>query len=95
MTDKLIKKVIDDLSNMPQVLAIYLFGSKASGRAGPLSDTDLAVFLSDNSKKTIAQVGSMSSDKIDITIFEQAPPYLKYAILKNSKPIYVKNKSFV
>jgi len=95
MTDKLINKVIEDLSNMPAVLAIYLFGSNASGRAGPLSDTDLAVFLSDHSKKTLAKVGAMSSDKIDITIFDTAPPYLKYSILKNSKPIYVKNKSFV
>ena len=38
----------DAICTVPGVLFAYLFGSQATGRAGPLSDVDVAVYLDDS-----------------------------------------------
>lgn len=42
-----IKSLVDYLATQPDVLAAYLFGSYATGKARPQSDVDVAVLLSE------------------------------------------------
>lgn len=74
------------------VVAGTLFGSQATGRAGPLSDVDIAVWLDPNlpreklsalrSELTLAAVEALGTDEIDIVVLNGAPPLLRHRALK-------------
>ena len=68
----------------------YLFGSIASGKAGPLSDLDLAIYLDrrlDSFKyrlqlmEKLARI--MKSEKFDLVVLNSASIVLKYEVVKN------------
>jgi uncharacterized protein len=67
----------------------YLFGSRARGATGPLSDTDVAVYFDRRIKlgeyrlnlmERLAKI--LKSDKLDLVVLNQAPPLLKHEIIK-------------
>ena len=67
----------------------YLFGSRARGQAGPLSDTDIAVYLDGRIKlgdyrlnlmEKLAKI--LKSDNLDLVVLNQAPPLLRHEIIK-------------
>ena len=67
----------------------YLFGSRARGQAGPLSDTDVAVYLDRRIKhgdyrlklmEKLAKI--LKSDQLDLVVLNQAPPLLRHEIIK-------------
>lgn len=82
----------------PQIKLVYLFGSRASGHAGPLSDFDFAVYLQENNKlkrfkiklQLIAKLNKLlKNNSIDVVILNDATsPELKYNILTGGKLIY-------
>lgn len=84
----------------PQVKLIYFFGSKASGKAGPLSDFDFAVLLDEEDtqkrfkiriKILIKLSEVLKTDNIDLIILNDAKnPELKFSIIKDGKVIYEK-----
>ncbi len=41
-------KFKDLFDDYPYIAAVYLFGSQSSGKAGPMSDVDIAILLKDN-----------------------------------------------
>ena len=68
----------------------YLFGSMASGMAGPLSDLDLAVYLDrrlDSFNYRLRLMSSLprllKSEKFDLVVVNSAPVVLKYEVIKN------------
>src|SRR4030042_1799858 len=67
----------------------YLFGSRARGQAGPLSDTDIAVYLDRRIKQGDYRLKLMEkltkflkNDNLDLVILNQAPPLLRHEIVK-------------
>ena len=67
----------------------YLFGSRARGQAGPLSDTDVAVYLDRRIKhgdyrlKLMEKLAKIiKSDNLDLVVLNQAPPLLRHEIIK-------------
>jgi predicted nucleotidyltransferase len=67
----------------------YLFGSRARGQAGPLSDTDVAVYLDRRIKLGDYRLNLMEklskilkSDHLDLVVLNQAPPLLRHEIIK-------------
>jgi len=67
----------------------YLFGSRARGQAGPLSDTDVAVYLDRRIKpgdyrlKLMEKLAKfLKSDHLDLVVLNQAPPLLRHEIIK-------------
>lgn len=66
----------------------YLFGSMASGKASPLSDVDIAVYLNegDFSQKRLELIGDLSdilgTDRVDIVILNTAPPGLRARVVR-------------
>jgi predicted nucleotidyltransferase len=97
---QLIPKAVDYLQSYDDVLFAYLFGSLAKGSAAPLSDVDIAVYLSERdnySEKKVEILGSlndiMETDKIDLVILNTAPLSLEMKILEN-KTILVDKDTF-
>ncbi len=89
------KKIKELFQSYSQIKLVYLFGSTAKGKKGPMSDYDFAIYLSDESKSDIKieLMGRLSdilnTDKIDIVVLNfTESPELKFNIIKDGKLIY-------
>ncbi len=78
----------------PQIKLVYFFGSKATGKGGPLSDYDFAVYADEKDPKKIFEIKIdlivglnriLKTDKIDLVILNTAFPEMKYNIIKEGK----------
>ncbi len=99
--ESLIPKAVDYLQARTDIHFAYLFGSLAKGKRMPLSDVDIAVYLSDDaniidSKMDIIGklIDLLETDEIDIVILNTAPLTLRMKILENRKVI-VDNSPFI
>lgn len=89
------------LQSRPDILFAYLFGSLAQGKPKPLSDVDIAVFLSED-KDAVGEkmelLGELTeileTDEVDLVILNTAPPTLRMKILEN-KRVIVDNAPFL
>ncbi|MEM0225860.1 MAG: nucleotidyltransferase domain-containing protein [Thermofilaceae archaeon] len=82
-----------------RILAAYLFGSRAKGYATPESDYDIAVLLSETPRdlldfylRLLNKLTDTLGDNVDLVILNEAPPELKYQVVKHGKPIHVRNE---
>lgn len=83
-----------------EVKLAYLFGSRATGNFGPMSDYDFAIYLEeeDATKRFNLKMDlyyllnrKLKDDKIDIVILNESQlPDLKFNIINEGKLIYVK-----
>ena len=84
------------------VVASYLFGSQTTGKAGPLSDIDLAVLFEQAIPKNhwgklklhllTELIGFFRSNRVDLVCLNEAPPFLAYEeIIRSGKLIFSKN----
>jgi len=75
------------------VIAIYVFGSSATGKNRPGSDIDLAVMVA-GAFSGMARVemetalSNLLSRDVDLVVFGQASPLLQHQILKYGRLIY-------
>jgi uncharacterized protein len=75
------------------VVAAALFGSQASGRAGPLSDIDVAVWLDPGVEPTLdrrlelteAATGALGTGEVDLVILNGAPPLLRHRAVQSQR----------
>jgi len=81
------------------VVLAYVFGSVARGRAGPLSDLDVAVLLADDAdigrrhlELIAALTSSIKSSEVDVVILNDAPVALAYRVLRDGRPIVNRNE---
>lgn len=84
----------------PRIKLVYLFGSRANGKTGPLSDYDFGIYLSEKDPKKrfdlrlklIAEISKeLKDDKVDVCILNDIDaPELKYNIIKNGRIIFEK-----
>ena len=80
------------------VVLAYLFGSQAEGRAGPLSDIDLAALLAPEISSIerfrvqldlIGDCGHLfQRNDVEVIILNEAPPLLAYEVIRNGKLLY-------
>ncbi|MGA1826407.1 MAG: type VII toxin-antitoxin system MntA family adenylyltransferase antitoxin [bacterium] len=82
------------LKGNPKVIFAYLFGGLAKGKLGPLSDVDIAIFLSldaDYLKEKIEIQGKLidilKTDELDLVVLNKAPLPLSARIIRNKKII--------
>jgi uncharacterized protein len=68
----------------------YLFGSHAIGRTTPLSDVDVAVYPDKRVNAFEYRLSRMEAlsrivktDRVDVVLLNDAPPLLKYEIIRN------------
>lgn len=82
--------VIREIRKERGVEAIYLFGSRASGKHKPYSDIDLCVITGEGARRE--RILSNSSERIDTSIFWDLPLYIRFRVIKEGKPLYVKDR---
>jgi predicted nucleotidyltransferase len=80
------------------VLVAYLFGSQAVGRAGPASDYDIAVLFApeasaaERGRWRLELIGRLidvyHSDAIDLVILNDAPPLLRFEVIRVRHVLY-------
>jgi len=95
MSEKTIQQIKKIISSFKQVKLAYIFGSQATGKAGPLSDYDFAVYLDERDKakmfdirlKLMTQLGLLlKTDEVDVVVLNTADsPDLKFDAIKNGK----------
>lgn len=99
------KKLTDFFTSRAEVLAVYLFGSHATGKAGPLSDIDLAFFIDFSfidekdfpygyqSFLITELMKLLGTNDVDAIILNTAPPLLKFQVLKYGEVIFCRSES--
>lgn len=93
-----LEKILDVIRLYPAIKLAYLFGSKASDQAGPLSDYDFAFYVDLKDEKRIFDLKlslqdqitrALKTDEIDIVILNLIKqPEMKYSIIKNGQLFY-------
>ena len=86
-----IQKIAKKMSKIKGVDAVFLFGSYATGKNNALSDIDLCVFgkLSEKAKEEVLR---FSSEKLDISLFDELPIWIKTRVFRDGKPLINKNE---
>ena len=89
-------------ASLDGVVLAYLFGSHARGQAGPLSDVDTAVLLEghpdddrclDMRLEIIGGLmGLLHTNDVDVLILNQAPPALRYAVLRDGVLLFCRDR---
>jgi predicted nucleotidyltransferase len=88
-----IEKISDFAIGRKAVIAIYVFGSVATGKDRPGSDIDLAVMVA-GAFPGMARVemettlSSLLGRDVDLVVFGQSSPLLQHQILKYGRLIY-------
>ncbi len=86
------------------ISALYLFGSQATGKRGPLSDVDVAVLLDEKKvppKKFFrfrlglitAATGACRRPDVDVVILNEATPVLQYEVVRAGRLLYERDHS--
>jgi uncharacterized protein len=84
------------------IVTAYLFGSRARGQSGPISDFDIAVQTTHGLsaqkrfKLKLTLIDRLAklfkTDAIDVVLLEEATPLLTHRILKEGKVLYCSNQ---
>ena len=88
-----LQKLAEVFKRYPQVQAVYVFGSQASGRAGPESDLDLAIIPTDRSVKEkkldiLAGLARLGYCDVDLVFLEEDDLVLAYEAIRQNRLIY-------
>lgn len=82
------------LDRFPDVVFAYLFGSLGSGRPGPLSDVDVAVYIeegADLGSRRLEIIGALTrhlgTDEVDVVVLNSAPIALAGRVLSQRRVI--------
>ncbi len=95
--------LLEDLKNFLEsdadIVFAYIFGSYGMGKQNPLSDVDIAVYLSsekDFFEKKLALIGKINAilktDEVDLVILNEAPLSLQFQVLKTGQLLFTRNK---
>lgn len=98
-------KIINFTKKRTEIIAAYLFGSRATGKAGPLSDIDLAVLV-DPARHDVNRyrygyqaflitelMRILGTTELDVVVLNESPPLLKFQVINHGEVIYYRSRS--
>lgn len=93
------RKLEELFAGRPEVISAYVFGSVASGTAGPLSDLDLALLVSDDVADRLRlrldlleRVSAvLETDRIDLILLNDASPLLAHRAFSRGVRVFVRD----
>ncbi|MBS3071693.1 nucleotidyltransferase domain-containing protein [Candidatus Pacearchaeota archaeon] len=88
-----VNEIAEEIGKDENVVAVYLFGSYASGKQHPLSDIDLCVIIKDRNKEY--ETTLPASDNLDVSFFHRLPITIKYRVFTEGKALLIKDRNFV
>lgn len=78
------------------ILASFLFGSVARGKASNDSDIDIAIWLKDEGRRLEFKIWQDIEDilkkDVDLVILNRAPAILSWSIIRKGKPFIIKDR---
>ncbi len=91
--EELVEALRGYFAAQPDVVAAYLFGSRATGQARPESDVDVAVLLSEEDGEArferrlrlMDEVSDVCGREADVIVLNDAPPLLQHQVLKHGR----------
>jgi uncharacterized protein len=96
MAEAVLERVLEDLNGIRDVEAAYLYGSRAAGKGKPYSDYDICVItrkgLGAGGKERIM---SAAWDNVDVNIYWDLSPAVRYRMFKEGKPLLNRNSRLV
>lgn len=91
----LIKRAVAEFKKIKQVKAVFLFGSYARGEQKPISDIDICVVAEKNISESIkADIAGNSSKKVEISLFWDLPPSVRYSAIKEARMLFMRDEEF-
>lgn len=89
------EKVLEALHTFPMIILVYLFGSQASGNAGPISDIDLGILVDHHQDSLELQTGlaheivrRIGTDRVDVVLLNRAPIELAFTVISAGQLLY-------
>jgi predicted nucleotidyltransferase len=88
------RQILDALAGVPELALVVLFGSRATGRARPDSDLDLAILPAEGSaiprRKLVARVAVDLAElaphgRVDVVLLDEAPVVLRQRIMETGR----------
>jgi predicted nucleotidyltransferase len=95
------QRICDYFSSCSEVVAVYLFGSQAKGKARKKSDIDIAILLEDGTDshgyfdlmlKYMEELERIYNNRVDVVILNNARPLLQHQVLMYGKLLYERNR---
>jgi predicted nucleotidyltransferase len=91
-----------NLSLLPEVAAVYLFGSFARGKTRRGSDVDIAIFTREfpsarprhrpRSEYVATVSKALGTDKVDVVILNRAPVVLRHEVFRDGKLLFIRDR---
>lgn len=89
------------LDDQPDVVAGYIFGSHAEGRAHVRSDVDIAILLQEHKDidyfgrrlRLMSAIEDFADAETDVVVLNSAPPLLQHEILKHGRLFYERDRA--
>jgi predicted nucleotidyltransferase len=83
-------------SVLPELLAVYLFGSQAQGTAGPESDLDMAVLMAGGADPVLlwqlsGELADIAGCSVDLIDLRAASTVMQYQILTRGQRLWAKD----
>ena len=81
----------------PRIDLAYIFGSRAAGEEGPISDFDIAVLYSESHPSILRYDLAhelktvLKTDRVDLVVLNKAPIELRYAVIASGIVAYETN----
>lgn len=101
--EKYIDNLIEFCNGREDIIALYLFGSRAKDVAGPLSDIDIAILLKEGLGKEAYKEKepfywgktneTLHTDEVSFVLLNIAPLTIRYGVITDSKVLYSKDES--
>lgn len=97
--ERVISIIIDRLSGVQGLAAVYLFGSAARGSLTPKSDIDIAMLFEENAERIdivslMADLSGAVGRDVDVVILNRAEPRLYHEIVRTGKILFEKNRRY-
>lgn len=95
------QRICDYFSRCSEVVAVYLFGSQAKGKARERSDIDIAILLEDGIDshgyfdlmlKYMEELERIFNKRVDMVILNNARPLLQHQVLRYGKLLYERDR---
>ena len=92
-----LKRDLESLMDIPEVDAVLLFGSRASGTNSERSDTDICVVASEVSSpmemsKLLGHIWERTrTDGLDVWLFEELPLYLQMEVIHTHEVLHCRD----
>jgi predicted nucleotidyltransferase len=83
---------------MPELAAVWLFGSQAQGTSRPDSDVDLAFLFREGrapqdvvgwSRQIYAELAALGIGEIDVVVLDHADPVLRRQVFEKGRPLWI------